>query len=581
MYLEAVKTPIFKKGENLLAFLKKSLPLKLSEKSIVVITSKIVALSQRRVVKPSQTDWDKLIKKESDWAIPTKYCYLTLKEGVIAPNAGIDKSNAAGQWILWPKDSWRVTATLWRQLRRHYRLKNLGVLITDSRTLPLRKGIVGVALAYAGFKGLRSYVGKQDIFGYVLKFSRTDVADSLATAAVLLMGEAAEQTPLAVITEAPVIFSRKVSEKELRINPADDIYRPLFASLTNNEFMVKIPSERITLGGNGTKPCFVSPFIEKIAREIGVEINLEPTYGYVGQIVLSNDRKRYFRSTNFDLNPLGASEIARDKAYASYFMGLMGYPQVEGDTFFTEHWCAVIGSQRNPEMAYRYARRLGFPVIVKPNSKNQGSGVCKVHNKKEFMQAVRALSGRENVFLVQRVALGRDYRIVVLDREIISAYQRLPLSVVGNGRSTIQQLLRFKQQQFRQVGRDTVLPLEDFRITNQLRRSNLSLLSVLPKGKRVELLSNANLSSGGDALDVTRTMHPTWRRLAIRLARDMNLRYCGIDVVTEGTLGEPPTSYFILEINAAPGLDNYASSGARQRRIVERMYRKVLEAMLR
>lgn len=329
------------------------------------------------------------------------------------------------------------------------------------------------------------------------------------------------------------------------------------------------------------KPCFVSPIFEKIARRMDITIHIEPNYRYVGQIVRPDGKKRYFLNTNFDLNPLGASEIARDKAYACYFMRMMGYPVPIGETFFTNHWCAVIRSRRNPQAAYRYARRLGFPVIVKPNSKSQGSGVCKVHNKKEFLQAVRALSGRENVFLVQRVAPGRDYRIVILDKEVVSAYQRLPLSVVGDGRHTIRRLLYLKQQQFRQAGRDTVLPLEDFRITNQLKRSGLSRDSILPKGRHVELLPNANLSTGGDALDVTDTMHPAWRILAIRLTRDMNLRYCGVDVMTEGTLEEPPTSYIILEINAAPGLDHYSSSGVRQRRIVERMYQKVLEAMLR
>ncbi|MBI5731916.1 MAG: coenzyme F420-0:L-glutamate ligase [Candidatus Magasanikbacteria bacterium] len=231
MRLKAVKTPVFKEGENLFGFLKKNLPLKLPEKSIVVVTSKIVALSQRRVVNPDEANWDELIEKESNWAIPTKHCYLTLKEGVITPNAGIDKSNAAGQWILWPKNSWQVVAILRRQLARHYRVKNLGLLITDSRTIPLRAGVVGMALAYAGFKGLRDYRGRKDIFGYVLKISRTDVADSLATAAVLLMGEAAEQTPLALITGAPVEFSKREDKKELHINPADDLYRPLFESL--------------------------------------------------------------------------------------------------------------------------------------------------------------------------------------------------------------------------------------------------------------------------------------------------------------------------------------------------------------
>lgn len=334
-------------------------------------------------------------------------------------------------------------------------------------------------------------------------------------------------------------------------------------------------------GGNQMKPSFISPIFEKIAQRMGVTIHIEPRYRYVGQIVRPDGQKRYFRNTNFDLNPLGASEIAHDKAYAGYFMEKMGYSVPVGQAFFTDRWCAIIKSRRNPEAAYRYGCRLEFPVIVKPNSKSQGWGVCKTHNKKEFMQAVRALSGRENVFLVQKVAPGRDYRIVVLDEEIISAYQRLPLSVTGDGRNTIRGLLRLKQKQFQRAGRDTVLAPDDFRITNQLKQAGLSLNSTLSKNRRVELMPNANLSTGGDALDVTETLHPDWQKLAIQLTRDMNLRYCGVDVMTEGTLQEPPRSYVILEVNAAPGLDHYASSGAQQLRIVEEMYQKVLTAMLR
>jgi len=228
MKITSVKTSLFHEGDDLFEFITAHIP-RFAEKSILVITSKIVALSQGRVVDPREISFDDLIKKESEWAIPTKYCYLTLKEGMIAPNAGIDKSNAAGKWILWPKDSYGVANDLRQRLRRHYKIKKLGVLITDSRVLPLRKGITGVALGYAGFKGLRNYVGKGDLFGRKLKMSRTNVADSLAVAAVLLMGEADEQTPLAMIEEAPAEFTAaKIKRNALKINPAVDLYRPLF-----------------------------------------------------------------------------------------------------------------------------------------------------------------------------------------------------------------------------------------------------------------------------------------------------------------------------------------------------------------
>ena len=232
MQLKAVKTPIFKLGENLTKFIKRSVAL-LDDKSILVVTSKIIALSQKRVVDPKAVDWDRLIRQESQWAIMTKYCYLTLKDNLIAPNAGIDRSNARGKWILWPQDSFRVAEKLRKTLSRYYKIKNLGILITDSRTSPLRKGITGVALAYAGFKGLRNYIGRKDIFGRRLEMSQTNIADSLAAAAVLLMGEAAEQTPLAVITGAPVKFAKRINKKELSINIKDDIYRPLFDNLVS------------------------------------------------------------------------------------------------------------------------------------------------------------------------------------------------------------------------------------------------------------------------------------------------------------------------------------------------------------
>ncbi len=271
------------------------------------------------------------------------------------------------------------------------------------------------------------------------------------------------------------------------------------------------------------KKAFVTPIIEKVAKELGVKITVEPQYGYAAQVITPRGEKRYFRNASFDLNTLGAAAIAQDKAYATYFMRRMGYPVPEGQEFFTPRWCEVIGSGRNLEAAYQYAKQLGFPVIVKPNSKSQGSGVAKVWNKKELLQAVSAFRGRENVFLVQRIVPGDDYRIVVLDGEVISVYRRSPLAVTGDGRSSMRELLREKQQEFVKWGRDTILNADDMRIKNTLRRLKRSMDSVPKKGERVELLPNANLSTGGDAVDITSLTHPSWRKLAAELAHDMNL----------------------------------------------------------
>jgi len=236
MQVKPIKTKIFKENEDLFSFVLEHIK-KLPEKSVLVITSKIVALSESRTVKcKNEKEKAELIKQESDFALKTKIVWMTIKDGMVLANAGIDESNAKGKIILLPKDSFKSADILRKKLMQKFLIKHLGVLITDSRLMPLRAGVVGIALGYAGFSGLRNYIGKKDIFDRVLKMSKTDIADSLATSAVLCMGEGKEQQPLALITDVPIIFVKKVQKNELIIDPKKDIYAPFFTSLKMIKF---------------------------------------------------------------------------------------------------------------------------------------------------------------------------------------------------------------------------------------------------------------------------------------------------------------------------------------------------------
>jgi D-alanine-D-alanine ligase-like ATP-grasp enzyme len=313
---------------------------------------------------------------------------------------------------------------------------------------------------------------------------------------------------------------------------------------------------------------------------MGIAITIEPRYGYVGQIALADGRKKYFRGTNFDLNPLGASEVARDKSYAAYFMHHMGYPVIEGRQFLLDWWRERISVDEDAGASVVYANALGYPVIVKPNSKSQGSGVFKVYSDGELMCAIQSYQEKERVFLVQRFVPWRDYRIVVLDNEIISAYERRALSVTGDGVSSVRELLSDKQEQFNKRGRDTRIRINDPRILQCLERKQRSLDAVVPREETWQLLDNANLSTGGDAHDCTDSIHPAYAELAVKLTRDMGLRYCGVDLFVDGVLTDASCTYIICEINAAPGIDNYASIGLDQHKRVESMYRKIVEALI-
>ena len=248
--------------------------------------------------------------------------------------------------------------------------------------------------------------------------------------------------------------------------------------------------------------------------------------------------------------------------------------------FFSKSWAKALGTpRRSLDAAYTYARKIGFPVVVKPNSGSQGAGVSIVYTKREFTTAMQRIFKADRVALVQKPVHGKDYRLVVLDKKVISAYERIPLCVLGDGTSTIRKLLQIKQKHFIASSRDTRINIDDPRIAIKLKHLGRTFRSVPAKGEQVFLLDNANLSTGGDSVDVTDTVHPEFKKCAVNLTRDMGLRLCGVDLMVDGDISQKPQTFWVLEINSAPGLDHYAKIGKAQEKIVEDLYLKVLKHM--
>jgi F420-0:gamma-glutamyl ligase len=157
-------------------------------------------------------------------------------DNLLIPEAGVDESNANGHYILWPRDPQGTANAVRAYLSERFNCRHVGVIITDSKTTPLRWGVTGVALAHSGFLPLNDYIGQPDVFGRELRMTKVALADTLAAAAVLVMGEGREQTPLAVLGVLPfVVFQgRDPTEEELRqrwISIEDDLYAPLLTAV--------------------------------------------------------------------------------------------------------------------------------------------------------------------------------------------------------------------------------------------------------------------------------------------------------------------------------------------------------------
>lgn len=234
MVINAIKTRKFLPPKDDLWDLLSSIK-SLKENSVVAVTSKVVSIGEGQCIPISEIDKDSLIKQEADKYLPRKFVpqelvMYTLKNNMLIAAAGIDESNGDGYYIVWPKNPNKSAKNIWRFLKNKFKLKNLGVIITDSRLIPLRQGVVGYSIGYFGFKPIKDYRGKVDLFGREFKMETSNIPDSLATAAVLEMGEGREQTPIAIISDVPFLeFSKR--EISINIEEKEDMFYPLLSSV--------------------------------------------------------------------------------------------------------------------------------------------------------------------------------------------------------------------------------------------------------------------------------------------------------------------------------------------------------------
>jgi len=325
---------------------------------------------------------------------------------------------------------------------------------------------------------------------------------------------------------------------------------------------------------------FASLLIQEVAPPLGISVELEPEFGFAGELIFPSGKRHLFRNTNFNLNPAGSTEIAKDKAYTNYFLRKHGFNVPEGQTFFSGKLLANLSAdkRRGIDEAVQYASSIGFPVFVKPNNLSQGAFVTKTYRAQELVDTACEIFTRTNVMLVEKPCAGRDYRVVVLGERIISAYERIPLSVVGDGHATIEELLQQAKLRLQECGRpNSEIDMLDPRLDVKLGALRMSRMTVPKAQEKVFLLDNANLSTGGTSVDVTDDIHSGFSALAIAASRAIGLRLAGVDIICEDLSVAPDAQQWnLIELNAAPGLDNYASLGDRQAERVRELYREVL-----
>jgi F420-0:gamma-glutamyl ligase len=212
----------------------------ISENSVIAISSKVVALCQNRVVSKDDITKSELIKQEANYYTPdgfNKYGFnFTIVNNSFILSAGIDESNVDDAFVLWPDRPQEAANDIRRFLTQHFGHQNIGVIITDSTSMPaMRAGTTGVILAHSGFEAVKQLAGTKDLFGRTFEVSKSAIGGGLAAAATVVMGEGCEQTPIAIISNIPFVrFTQSdPTPEELAatyIPPEIDMYAPFIQS---------------------------------------------------------------------------------------------------------------------------------------------------------------------------------------------------------------------------------------------------------------------------------------------------------------------------------------------------------------
>lgn len=232
--VETFKTSLFQSGQDLVSFIAASIPKdRLHKNMVLAVTSKLVSLSEKRLVAKNNIEKTELIKEQSDIYLGQIGfgSHLTLTKGMMIVSAGIDESNSEkDDYIIYPEDPFLSAQKLHRGLSDLWGFTEWGLILTDSCTRPVRKGVQGICLAFWGFDPISDKVGQTDIFGRPLKMTQVNLADSMAAMAVLLMGEADEMRPLALIEGMDLSFKKVGSVDDVSYSYEKDMYHPLLES---------------------------------------------------------------------------------------------------------------------------------------------------------------------------------------------------------------------------------------------------------------------------------------------------------------------------------------------------------------
>lgn len=305
--------------------------------------------------------------------------------------------------------------------------------------------------------------------------------------------------------------------------------------------------ERLKLISDILSKELIGPSTEAIkiaAESVGLPVFQIDNSGYY-QIGYGKQGRIIEATIGSNTTCIGA-DIACDKMFTKTLLKSQSIPVAEGEKVYN-----VIG-------LLKAAENIGYPVVLKPQCGNQGKGVfLNIKNEKELIKIYNKLSNEYKDIIIEKYVNGNDYRVCVVNNEVVAVSLRIQPKVLGDGKRSISELVEeLNNDPLR--GDDHEKPLTKIKIDDDMKEllseSGYKLSSIPKVNEEVILRRNANLSTGGMAINCTDEICEENKRFCIRAAKIIGLDICGVDITAQSIKEPIKDQGVIMEVNAAPGI---------------------------
>lgn len=334
--------------------------------------------------------------------------------------------------------------------------------------------------------------------------------------------------------------------------------------------------------GAAPPPFAVALFMEA-AERLGLAARIvDPEFGYLWELAWPDGERRTFIGAKTSINDASAAQICGDKHYCGMVLERAGFRVPETVRCLSPAFFAggALADRTGPGPGLEFAERAGFPLVVKPNRLSHGRSVAFVESAPELLAAIDEVFERDTLALVQRPAVGREFRLDFLDGEFLVGYERAPLVVQGDGTSTLADLLQAADARFDEADSRDVRRAEIASTAAYLERSradaNFGFDTVLAPDERVDFargVLNLNRCATGRVLE---QVPEAWLEWARRLGQALHLRLFGVDLRVASLEADPDTAT-VIEVNSAPLVNQIARMGHRE--LAVETQRRVLAAL--